>query len=204
MTAVLRCSALDDEEDSFPTRPNLRIMPNDDNETTDTLAPPTDREVKTNPENEAPEPRNAAPPPALPNPFAEPPPWWEGSFFQATFNKMTAAAEAIAMANAGQEAILAAVQQADRNQKGSHDIIVGQIASWRTAGEAKDKAQDEALAELRRDIDANTAEMLAAVEAAVREAVTPFAQKLEKLEQALEELKKNEPTREPQAAAPAT
>lgn len=59
------CAVTDDEEPNpafFIDRSN---MPNDDNETTETLAPPTDHEAKTNPENEAPEPRHAIVPEAM-------------------------------------------------------------------------------------------------------------------------------------------
>lgn len=45
MTAALCMSALDDTEDDFPTRPNLRAMPNDQDDSREatTLAPDTDR-----------------------------------------------------------------------------------------------------------------------------------------------------------------
>lgn len=59
-------TAISDPEDDFVTRPpRLKLMPQDQDprEITETLAPPTDREAKTNPENEAPETRAAMPPP---------------------------------------------------------------------------------------------------------------------------------------------
>lgn len=64
--AAFHMSVVGDPEDSIPSFRMPPMSDQDDREHTETLAPPTDREATTNPDNERPEPRAAIhPPPPL-------------------------------------------------------------------------------------------------------------------------------------------
>jgi hypothetical protein len=150
MSAALMLS---DEEDGPPNLPpRLRIMPDHD-ETTDTLAPPTDPEPPTAAENEAPEPRVAIrPQPADP---------WDTSFLDKDDSVFSRAVKLIADAARANEAaaadrkrfeeqqisqqneILVCVQRAEKSQEANFKIINHELRELK----ASDLRQDGRLAQ---------------------------------------------------------
>jgi hypothetical protein len=185
MTAVARCSALDDREDD-PPHHYLRAMPeNDDREITETLAPPTDREAPTNPENPRPVHRNAVlPQGAGLNPYAQKPDWWDGSFFQSIFNDVQGAAEAHRRVAAGQDEILAAIQAADRNSNRNYELIRDEIRHLKDS----DLKQDQRLKEGDRrfeQIEQSIKELKDELIALVTREMKSAAEKIEVLEKQL-------------------
>lgn len=172
--AVMRCSAADEPEDPSPTAtPSLTLMQDDDDarETTETLAPPTDRDAKTNPENLKPEHRDAIAP--QPDP-------WDTKFIRDQDSVFAQAVEMVARAgrrmdeerqqraddetSAAQrheeqlkqtEQVLAAVKQADQNNTSGWQNTQAQISSFR----AELVSQDAELKALRAEIETLKAQL---------------------------------------------
>lgn len=197
MTAARAMPALSDDEDGPPNLPpRLRIMPNDQDESRNALttpAPPPS-EPATRAENEKPEPRIAMNPAPLTNPFAEPPPWWEGSFFQATFNKMQSGFEALSKAAAGQDEILAAIQRADSNSTRNYELIRDEIRHLKDSDLKQDerlKQGDKRFEQIERSVEALKVELIARIESEMR----VFVEKFQALERLLAEAKANDPAR---------
>jgi hypothetical protein len=207
-SAALAMTALHDPEDCPPLI--YRVTMNDDREITETLAPPTDREPPTNPANEKPEPRRAMNPPAgaIANPFASPPDWWEGSFFQDTFNKMQGGFAALEKAAAGQDAILAAIQRADANQTANYNLLRAEIGHLKDS----DLKQDERLKEGDKrfdyiekkvaDLEDRAAELL---EKRLTEVLKPIAEEFDEIRKLIADLRADVTARPaaPKAAEPA-
>jgi hypothetical protein len=190
----LLAQALTDREDDGPSFRYLTMDEQDERRDTPTIsAPPPGppSEPVTSVENEAPAPLKAIAPPAPGNPFATPPPWWEGSFFQATFNRLEGGFQAVEKATAGQGEILAAIERADRNNTSGWQTTQAQIASFRQ----EMTAHDAELKALRAEIDQLKTQL---TEQAAK--LTEQAGMIERLDQRLSEKQANAPAR--QAPAP--
>lgn len=132
---------------------------------------------------------------------AMPPDWWEGSFFQKIFNDLERGVTKLSETKDGYDAILSALGANHEENRANWEAMRVQLDTWRKATDARDDLQDERIAELERQLLDAKAEVLARVESAVREAVQPYAKKIEQLEQSVEELKKRVPARSPSPAA---
>lgn len=202
MSALVPMPALSDLEDSPP---HFRsTMP--DNEITETLAPPTDREAPTNVENETPEPRVAIrPQPADP---------WDTSFLRADDSVFSQAVKLVASAGRRmdeerearraveedersakrqvleqQDKILAAIERADRNGDTNWKATQHQIETWRKVDNAKNAEQDDRLSNLEAKVSKLEADILALVRGALTEQLKPILDEFDAIKLAIEELK---------------
>lgn len=130
------------------------------------------------------------------NPWAAPPEWWEGSFFQDLFNRMERAAQRITAAEEGSlrreqmakeqhDAVVTILIRTEASSKASWDGMRGQLETWRKASEAKDADQDQQIEELRKAIAAVKQEVLSALPEAMQKFIEPYIARIEALEKEL-------------------
>ncbi len=192
-------------------RTHIRLMPNEnDRETSDTMAPPTDREAPTNPANEKPDPRPAIVPPQYDTAFLD---QHDSVFAQAV--KIVASvgndinrdrverlrvadeqARAQAELLAQQTKILEAVQKADENSKRNYELLRDEIRHLKDSDLKQDRRLaegEERFAQIERSIENLKTELLALVERATADA----AQRIDALEKQLAEAKADVPAPRP-------
>lgn len=221
--------ALSDPEDPFPTARERADMPNDKDDPREaaTLIPETDREPerKTQPPGEADAQAQRVMETMLPgapstaaNPWATPPEWWEGSFFQDLFNRMERSAERIAEAEEGSarrermaqeqhNAVVEILLRTESSTRASWDGMRQQLETWQRASVARDNAQDAKLEShdgkferIERQMADLKQEVLDALPVAMRDILTPYIERIEALENEIAELKAHAP-RTPSPAA---
>lgn len=209
----LLASVLGDPEDNFATTPpRLRtVMPNDDDQedprAVPTLAPDTE---PTRTENPVPERRDAIAPGAIPTLK----PATADSMFTDAVNQIVEAANVIKAGKAEadrleqrrreeHEALLAAIQKADDNNQRSYEMLRDELRHLKDS----DLRQDQRLIEGEKrfaTIEQSISELKVELLAMVAKAATEAAQKIEKLELALADLKaRNAPAPSPSPPAPA-
>lgn len=142
---TLRCQAMGDPEEPNPAYSAPPMNDQDDpRETTETLAPPTDREAKTNPENEKPEPRVAVrPPPADP---------WDTSFLDQDDSTFSRAVKMIADAARANEAARLASEAEAEQRKAFQDQHLSLQSEILTCVQRAEQAQDANFKILSRDV----------------------------------------------------
>lgn len=181
--------------------PRLRIMPND-NETIETLAPPTDRDAPTQTDNPKPH-RDAVNPP----PAGSPSPATADSIFSEAVRQIVDAASVIRAERESRRAFeetqlgltrqtLAAIDRADRNQTANYNLLRDEIRHLKDS----DLKQDERLKEGDKRfelIEAKLTEietrLVAKLEERMNEAIKPIADELEAVRALLAELKTHGP-----------
>ena len=163
---------------------------------TDLAPPPSEPQRKTQPPG-APDERAARVmqtmlPGAPPSPYQAPPTWWEGSFFQSVFNDVQASLRSNAEILEGQNAILAAVQQADRNNQSGWSTTQAQITNFR----AEMVANRSEIAAMRAELEQLKASMKEQAEKVLLQ-----AERIDKLERLLEQQEANESAGSPTPSA---
>jgi len=204
MSALVPMPALSDLEDSPP---HFRsTMP--DNETLDTMAPPTDREAPTQTENPKPH-RDAVNPP----PAGSPSPATADSIFSDAVRQIVDAASVIRAEREArrqfeeaqldmQRQTLAAIERADRNADANWRATQHQIDTWRKVDNAKNAEQDDRLAALEAKFVKLEADIVGLVQGALTEQLKPILEEFDEIKRAIEDLK-NGTARTPEAT-PAT
>jgi hypothetical protein len=202
MNAALAMPALSDDEDSFPTRPNLQIMPNDQDQREvilTTPAPDTDRaERDTQPPGPADVEATRALQTMLPG---KPPLSLEDSYLDQAIRVVAAAGDKIdedrGERRQQHEAVIAAIRRADENGNKNYELLRDEIRHLKDS----DLKQDQRLKEGDKRFD-QIEQSIADLKTLVLEANQAAGVRIKVLEDQLAQAKADA-GRPPAPAAPA-